>query len=56
VACRHPINDEAALMKYNAGAAGYCTQSMTLKGLQYGLAEFSAQPCHLGRRVGSALP
>src|SRR5262245_44992296 len=35
-----PINDEAALMKYNAEAAGYCTQSMTYKGLQYGLAYY----------------
>src|SRR5262249_28433503 len=35
-----PINDEAALMKYNADAVGYCTQSMTYKGLQYGLAYY----------------
>ena len=35
-----PINDEAALMKYNAEAAAYCTQSMTYKGKQYGLAYY----------------
>lgn len=34
------INDEAALMKYNAEAAAYCTQSMTYKGKQYGLSYY----------------
>ena len=35
-----PINDEASLMKYNAEAASYCTNSMTYKGKQYGLAYY----------------
>jgi multiple sugar transport system substrate-binding protein len=35
-----PINDEQSLMKYNSEAAPYCTQSMTYKGKQYGLAYY----------------
>jgi multiple sugar transport system substrate-binding protein len=35
-----PINDEESLTKYDAEAAAYCTQSMTYKGRQYGLAYY----------------
>jgi multiple sugar transport system substrate-binding protein len=41
------INDEAALMKYDAEAAAYCTQSMTYKGKQYGLAYYGDQMAFL---------
>jgi multiple sugar transport system substrate-binding protein len=34
------ISDEPSLTKYNAEAAAYCTQSMTYKGKQYGLAYY----------------
>jgi len=34
------INDIPELMKYNAEAQAYCTQSMTYKGKQYGLAYY----------------
>src|SRR5262245_12327018 len=42
-----PINDEAALMKYDAEAAAYCTQSMTYKCKQYGLASYGDQMAFL---------
>jgi len=42
-----PINDEAALMKYDVEAAAYCTQSMTYKGKQYGLAYYGDQMAFL---------
>ena len=35
-----PIDDVPELMKYNADAASYCTQSMTYKGKQYGLSYY----------------
>jgi multiple sugar transport system substrate-binding protein len=35
-----PINDIPELMKYNAEAAPYCTQSMVYKNQQYGLAYY----------------
>lgn len=35
-----PIDDVPELMKYNADAAAYCTQSMVYKGRQYGLAYY----------------
>ncbi len=34
------INDAPQLMRYNAEAADYCTQSMTYRGKQYGLAYY----------------
>ena len=34
------IDDIPELMKYNAYAATYCTQSMTYKGKQYGLSYY----------------
>jgi multiple sugar transport system substrate-binding protein len=34
------IDDVPELMKYNADAASYCTQSMTYKGKQYGLSYY----------------
>jgi multiple sugar transport system substrate-binding protein len=34
------INDIPELMRYNAEAASYCTQSMTYRGRQYGLAYY----------------
>jgi multiple sugar transport system substrate-binding protein len=34
------VNDVPQLMRYNAEAAEYCTQSMTYKGKQYGLAYY----------------
>ena len=34
------IDDVPELMKYNADAAAYCTQSMTYKGKQYGLSYY----------------
>ena len=34
------IDDVPDLMKYNAEAASYCTQSMTYKGKQYGLSYY----------------
>ena len=35
-----PVDDIPELMKYNADAAQYCTQSMLYKGKQYGLAYY----------------
>lgn len=35
-----PINDVPELMKYNAEAAAYCTESMVYRGQQYGLAYY----------------
>ena len=35
-----PVDDIPELMKYNADAAPYCTQSMLYKGKQYGLAYY----------------
>ena len=42
-----PISDEAGLMKYNADATPYCTQSMSYKGKQYGLAYYGDQMAFL---------
>ncbi len=36
-----PVNDYPELMKYNAGANDFCTQSMQYKGKQYGLTYYS---------------
>ena len=55
------INDIPELMRYNAEAASYCTQSMTYRGRQYGLAYYGDHMSFMYnadilRRAGIAAP